>query len=48
MRAVGRRKRIVAIDIPQRGQTAGKIGIVGFFAGIKPDVFHQQHVRVPA
>ena len=41
---VRRREGIVAIDVAERGEPGGEIGVVGLFAGMEADVFQQQHL----
>ena len=42
MRAVRRAERVVDVGLPQSGQLAGKLGVTGFFAGVKPQVLQHQ------
>ena len=46
MGAVGRGKRIVDVDIAKRRKPLGKAHIIGFFTGIKPQVFQKQNLVV--
>ena len=41
--AMGEGKRIVAVNVAQRRKIAGKLPVVGVFAGIKTQVLKQHH-----